>query len=104
METSRKQEVFQQVYELVSQVPSGKVSTYGDIAKIVRVNPRYIGFVLHNNPFPGRVPCHRVVNASGQAASGFAFGGPGAQQKLLEDEGILFTNGKLDLCNYRYQF
>ncbi len=97
-----KSELFDQVYELVSQVPYGRVVTYGDLARAVGVNPRYIGYILHHNPAPGRVPCHRVVNAQGRVAANFAFGGGLAQQKLLEAEGVVFSNSKLALREYQY--
>ncbi len=99
-----KSEIFNQVYELVAQVPKGKVVTYGDIAKIVGVNPRYIGFILHNNPYPGKIPCHRVVNSHGKVAANFAFGGGDSQKKLLEVEGVKIENSKLHLSDYRYYF
>ncbi len=99
-----KSDLCDQIYELVCQIPLDRVVTYGDLAKIVGVNPRYIGYVLHNNPAPGKVPCHRVVNSQGRLAANFAFGGGLAQQKLLESEGIVFCNSKLDLNIYRYTF
>ena len=100
----QKKELFDQAYELVVQIPRGEVATYGDIAKVVGVSPRYIGYILHNNPYPGRVPCHRVVNSEGRVAASFAFGGGLAQQKLLEAEGVAFHDGRLDLRTYRHYF
>jgi methylated-DNA-protein-cysteine methyltransferase-like protein len=97
-------EVFEKVYNLVSQIPKGKVVTYGDLAAPFQLNPRYIGYILHHNPYPGKVPCHRVVNTKGQISSGFAFGGPDAQKELLEAEGIYFKNNVIDLKNFRHRF
>lgn len=99
-----RSEIFDQVYELVSQIPMGKVSTYGDIAKIVGINPRYVGYILHNNPTPGKVPCHRVVSSQGKVAKTFAFGGGSSQQNLLEVEGVVFIGGKLSLMKYHHNF
>jgi methylated-DNA-protein-cysteine methyltransferase-like protein len=97
-------EIFEQVYDLVRQVPLGRVTTYGDIASILNINPRYVGYILHNNPYPGDVPCHRVVNSEGRVAITFAFGGDDAQQKLLEAEGVAFVSGKIPMNIFRYRF
>lgn len=89
-----------QVFELVSQIPSGKVTTYGELARAVGINPRQVGYILHHNTDPTRFPCHRVVKSDGKVASGYAFGGPGKQQERLEAEGVLFVNGKIDLAKF----
>ena len=58
---------------------------------------------LHKNPDPVNIPCFRVVNAKGELAGEFAFGGPGAQAKLLEAEGISVDNGRVDLERYQWR-
>lgn len=91
------------VYKLVSKIPKGKVSTYGAIGKKLHMSPRTVGTALHLNPYEGEVPCHRVVNRDGRIALGFAFGGIGAQKKLLEREGIKFKDEThIDLTIYFY--
>ena len=69
---------FERVYEAVKQIPKGKVSTYGDIARAVGAPraSRHVGWALHVNPEQGVIPCHRIVFKDGSLASGFAFGGP----------------------------
>ena len=58
-------------------------------------------FVLHYNPNPANIPCHRVVNAKGEVAEHFAFGGAKGQREKLEKEGIIFEeNGKINLKEY----
>ncbi len=96
---------FEQVYEVVIKIPKGKVATYGDVARLVG-NPRAsraVGCALHSNPYYGVVPCHRVVNARGEVCKGFVFGGEDAQRKMLEDEGILFESGKINMNKYRWE-
>jgi methylated-DNA-protein-cysteine methyltransferase-like protein len=88
--------VFDKVYAVVSKIPRGKVTTYGEIAKKININnPRIVGYALHSNKSPDEVPCHRVVNIKGEVAPGFAFGGSDVQRKLLESEGVKFFDGKV---------
>lgn len=96
---------FEPVYKLVRQIPKGKVSTYGTIAKKLGINPRVVGYALHINPDPKLTPCHRVVNAQGRVAPGYAFGGHDAQRKILEKEGIHFKDDKnLDIRKYIFEY
>ena len=100
-----RESFFARVYEIVEQVPEGMVATYGQIAKLVGEprKARYVGFALHVNPRPGEIPCHRIVFANGRLATGFAFGGPDVQRKMLESEGIPFlTDGRIDLSTCRW--
>ena len=83
---------FEKIYNVVRQIPKGKVATYGQVAMLAG-NPRWarvVGYALHNNPDPKTIPCHRVVNREGRVAPGFAFGGSGIQRELLEKEGVAF--------------
>ena len=94
---------FEKIYEVVKNIPKGKVATYGRVA-LLAGNPRWarvVGYALHTNPEPGIIPCHRVVNREGRVAPGFAFGGEGVQRQLLEAEGIVFeSDGRIDLEKY----
>lgn len=61
--------------------------------------PAPVGWALHQNPMPGVIPCHRVVNREGRMAPAFAFGGPEIQRGLLEEEGVPFLpDGRADLA------
>ena len=95
--------VFEKIYDVVCGIPKGRVITYGQVAALAG-NPRWarvVGYALHNNPTPYKIPCHRVVNRQGRVAESFAFGGGDAQRKLLEDEGIIFeADGHIDLDKY----
>lgn len=97
--------VFSEIYKVVSQIPKGKVATYGQVA-LLAGNPRWsrvVGYALHVNPEPFVIPCHRVVNREGRIAESFAFGGGDAQRVLLEQEGIIFeSDGHIDLKKYRW--
>ena len=53
------------VYTLLSQIPSGKVSTYAALSKALESSPRAVGGALRRNPFAPEVPCHRIIQADG---------------------------------------
>lgn len=90
------------IYEAVKKIPKGKVATYGKVAELAgdKKMARAVGNALHRNPDPDNIPCYRVVNAKGELAGEFAFGGEGAQAKLLMEDGIEVVNGKVDLKKY----
>lgn len=90
------------IYEAVKKIPKGKVATYGRVAELagnIKMS-RAVGNALHKNPDPDGIPCYRVVNSKGELSGEFAFGGAGAQQRLLEADGIVVVNGKVDLNVY----
>ena len=94
---------FEKIYHVVKKIPKGRVATYGQVAMLAG-NPRWsrvVGYALHNNPAPGIIPCHRVVNREGRVAEAFAFGGGQTQKQLLIEEGIIFEpDGHIDLKKY----
>ncbi|MDO4620909.1 MAG: methylated-DNA--[protein]-cysteine S-methyltransferase [Lachnospiraceae bacterium] len=90
------------IYQAVRSIPKGKVATYGQIAAMAG-NPkmaRAVGNALHKNPDGDRTPCYRVVNAAGELAEAFVFGGIHVQQERLEADGIEVIDGKVDLKKY----
>ncbi len=93
------------IYEAVKKIPYGHVATYSQVAEIAgdKKMARAVGNALHKNPDPDHIPCFRVVNAKGELAGEFAFGGPGAQAKLLEAEGIAVFDGRVDLSKYQWR-
>ncbi|MCL2847042.1 MAG: MGMT family protein [Firmicutes bacterium] len=88
---------FNDVYDVVKSIPPGHVMSYGRVAMMAGKPraARMVGWALHTNPDNATIPCHRVVFRDGSLASGFAFGGPGEQRRLLESEGIEFTNERV---------
>ena len=90
------------IYEAVKQIPRGKVATYAQVAAMA-ANPkmcRAVGNALHKNPDPDNIPCYRVVNAKGELAGAFAFGGADVQANLLRADGIEVIDNKVDLAKY----
>jgi methylated-DNA-protein-cysteine methyltransferase-like protein len=91
------------VYQYIAKIPGEKVSTYKLVAKACGIkNPRQVGNILHKNTSPKNYPCHRVVRSDGTLAGGYAFGGLDVQKQLLENEGIEFKNGKINLNQFLY--
>ena len=91
------------VYEFLKAIPEGKVATYSQIAAHLgnKHLARVVGNILHKNPDPECIPCHRVVNRKGELSKAYAFGGATAQKKRLEQEGIIFEpDGTVDLKKY----
>ena len=79
------------VYGIVAQIPEGKVTTYGDIAKALG-HPnasRVVGRILNKNPNPILTPCHRVIKSNGNIG-GYAFG-KARKKELLKKEGLSFA-------------
>ncbi|MBP5384225.1 MAG: methylated-DNA--[protein]-cysteine S-methyltransferase [Lachnospiraceae bacterium] len=93
------------IYEAVKKIPYGHVATYAQVAEAAgdRKMARAVGNALHKNPDPEHIPCFRVVNAKGELAGAFAFGGPGIQAERLRVEGIEVVNDRVDLGKYQWQ-
>ena len=93
----------EEVYKMVRRVPRGKVTTYGEIARMIHLRgekfshlgggnlPRIVGWMLHQNRDP-QVPCHRVVDRNGRLAPNFGFGGAIEQKRRLESENVTFID------------
>lgn len=92
----------QEVYQVVREIPVGKVSTYGGIAALLGIPQcsRMVGRALKQIPEDIFVPCHRVVNASGRLVPGWA-----EQKQLLLEEGVsLNPNGCVDLKKHLWNY
>lgn len=97
---------YDRIYDIVRQIPYGQVATYGQVAELAGLigKPRLVGYALYRVTADDRVPWHRVINAKGEVSrSPLRNGTDALQQTLLEEEGIPFTQGKLDLGRYRWQ-
>ena len=94
------------IYEAVKRIPKGHVATYAQVAEMAgdRKMARAVGNALHKNPDPSTIPCHRVVNAKGELAGEYAFGGAWKQAEILKKEGVESENGKVDLKKYGFNY
>lgn len=92
----------EKVWALCARVPPGKVTTYGEIAhKLGTRAYRAVGHALHKNPYAPTVPCHRVVGSTGDL-TGFA-SGLRKKQQMLEAEGVIVKNGRLNLHKHLHR-
>ncbi|HXK58280.1 MAG TPA: MGMT family protein [Acidobacteriota bacterium] len=102
----KKKSAWEAVYDLVREVPSGRVTTYGDIARALegRLSARAVGWAMH--VCPADLPWHRVVNAQGgYSAERLPHVPEGLQRALLESEGIPFKpDGRVDLKACRWNW
>ncbi len=82
-------DLWKETYDLVAQVPEGKVTTYGEVAKALGdvVASRFVGLAMSRNDDIVRVPCRRVVQSDGMIG-GYTGGGPEKKITLLRHEGI----------------
>jgi methylated-DNA-protein-cysteine methyltransferase-like protein len=97
--------VYAEIYDLVRQIPPGKVSSYGRIALMLGRpgHARLVGYALHalGDDGPGDVPWWRVINAAGRISNPYA---GQLQRALLEAEGLRFdARGYVDLDEYVWE-
>jgi methylated-DNA-[protein]-cysteine S-methyltransferase len=83
------------VYALVSKIPRGKVTTYGEVARILKSSSRAVGQALKRNPYAPKVPCHRVIHSDGRIGGYNGICDSKKKLKMLLNEGIKINNGKL---------
>lgn len=89
--------MLRETYDLVAQVPLGKVTTYGEVAKALGdiVASRFVGLAMSMNDDIVRVPCRRVVQADGYVG-GYTGGGPEKKARLLRAEGVDVVGLRID--------
>ncbi len=85
--------LYQQIYQMVSLIPQGRVASYGQIARLIGLprNARQVGYALAVLPEEHEIPWHRVVNIKGEISARSKAGYEDYQRILLEDEGIEFS-------------
>lgn len=88
------------VFQITQRIPKGKISTYGQIARIMgnKYYARAVGNALNKNPYQIIIPCHRVIKSNGKIG-GFS-SGTEKKIKLLKKENILIKNNSIDLSKY----
>lgn len=92
----RLPDLWKETYDLVAQVPLGRVTTYGEVAKALGdiVASRFVGLAMSRNDDIVRVPCRRVVQSNG-FVGGYTGGGPRKKTRLLREEGVKVERSKV---------
>lgn len=94
----------ERVFEIVRQIPVGRVMTYGQIAAILGAGytPRTVGYVMHAADTK-EIPWQRVINSQGACSTGKMTVPVNLQQQILEAEGVKFdAKGRCDLKVYQW--
>lgn len=88
--TDKDENFFERVYAVARQIPYGKVTSYGAIAKVLGAarSARMVGWAMNASHNLEDVPAHRVVNRKGLLTGKHHFDGTNLMQQLLESEGI----------------
>ncbi len=98
---------YDRIYEIVRQIPPGKVATYGQVAELANLpgQARLVGYALYRVAPDADIPWQRVINARGQVSESVVrFGSDHLQRSLLETEGIQFdANGRINLAVYLWR-
>ena len=90
-------------YDLLKKVPKGKVTTYKEIARLLRTRAyRAVGNAMNKNPYAPKVPCHRVIRSDGKIG-GYALGTE-KKNKLLRAERVEIKDNKINLEKYLFKF
>jgi methylated-DNA-protein-cysteine methyltransferase related protein len=98
-ESPDRSDFFDRVYEVVAEIPVGRVTTYGLIASHLGLasSARVVGWALNGGSAAG-LPCHRVVNRFGALSGRMHFGSPFVMEDVLKSEGVSFCeDGTVDM-------
>lgn len=92
----------EEIIHFIASIPEGKVMSYGGVARVCGIprGARQVSYILHSMSQKHDLPWHRVINSQGKISL------PGTrgelQRQLLEDEGVQFVRGKVDMDMYSY--
>ena len=97
--------LYQRIYDLVSQIHAGHVTTYGQLSRLVGCTARTVGFAMAALPNGSDVPWQRVINSKGRVSPRSDGDHDFLQRDLLVAEGVLFNqSGRVDLDKYGWSF
>lgn len=92
----------ERIWQVVYQIPAGRVASYGQVAALAGLpgRARLVGHTLKNLPNPTSLPWHRVCNAQGRLSLPQTSESYAQQKQRLEDEGVVFVNGRIALSRF----
>lgn len=103
---TRSKVTYERIYDVISDIPRGRVATYGQIAELSGIagQARRIGYALSALPQGSPVPWHRVINASGGISARSRSNAAKLQRRLLEAEGVMFgKDARINLVRFRWR-
>jgi alkylated DNA nucleotide flippase Atl1 len=89
---------------LLSRIPKGKISTYGLLAKKLKIHPRYAGRLLSRNTDGVKYPCFKIIRSDGSLGGYTSTHGVRDKIRKLKRDGIEIKNNKIDLNRYLFTF
>ena len=94
---SENKNFFKKVYEVAEQIPYGRVTSYGAIARYLGAarSARMVGWAMNGAGGMDKVPAHRVVNKAGLLTGKHHFDGTNLMQQLLENEGVKVVDNQI---------
>lgn len=84
--------LYHDIYDIVKRIPTGTVTSYGRIARMVKCNARQVGYAMASTPGDQEIPWHRVINSKGEVSARKDGGGDERQKQKLVDEGVVFDS------------
>ncbi|WP_431688622.1 MGMT family protein [Hahella sp. NBU794] len=99
-----QQEKLQAIWFVVSQIPPGKVATYGQVASLAGLPglSRYVGYAMKQLPDGSSIPWHRVINSQGKISFPPTTKSFFRQQSALTQEGVEVHNGRIPLKRFQW--
>jgi methylated-DNA-protein-cysteine methyltransferase-like protein len=93
----KEESFFEQVFDVVRQIPTGRVTSYGAIAAALgtKLSARMVGWAMNASHVVKGVPAHRVVNRKGMLSGKMHFAYPEQMQELLEKEGVMVVDDEV---------
>jgi methylated-DNA-protein-cysteine methyltransferase-like protein len=100
----RDESFFEQVFDVVRLIPKGRVTSYGAIAAALgtKLSARMVGWAMNASHVVKGVPAHRVVNRNGLLTGKMHFAYPEQMQELLEGEGVMVVDDKVQEFEKRF--
>ena len=95
----------QRIWDTVSEIPRGRVASYGQVAAVAGVprGARQVGYALRQLPNAHDVPWHRVIQSSGRIAFAKGTRSYSEQMRRLAEEDVAVISGRVDMRKYRWQ-
>lgn len=89
---------------LLKEIPSGKVTTYGELALACMTSPRAVGSIMRSNEHPDEYPCYKVIMSSGEIGGYCGSSNNKRKIALLKKDGVKIKNGKIDMKKHLHKF